>query len=66
MEMSYLLYSIKMQGWMTRVGVYDSDWQNAARYDRSEALALVLRHRDQQRPVLIPVRAADILEAFND
>lgn len=62
MEMSYLLYSTKLQGWMTRTGVYDSDHNVAARYNKTEAFALVRRHMDQERLVLLPILAADLME----
>lgn len=40
----YLLWSPRMQGWLSRSGNYVSTQDHAAKYSRDDALALAVRH----------------------
>jgi hypothetical protein len=57
--MPYLLVGLKQSGWLTKSGQYSTDRNDAAVFDRDEALARVAKHRGASN-ILIPVRQEDL------
>lgn len=56
----YLLYSLKMQGWMSH-GAWQSDQTRAVQFDKSTAFSLALGTNSSMRSlILIPVSVEDL------
>jgi hypothetical protein len=56
----YLLWSGKMQGWLSTAGNYVSDMEQALRTDRETALGYCRKHKSQAGYQLLPVALADL------
>ena len=60
MSPTYYLYSGRMQGWFTNSGTYSSDFAEARKYSRVEAIAMCKRHKSQGGYQLLPISADDM------
>ncbi len=61
MEPSYVLWSIRGQGWLTATGNATSDIANAQQFPKSKALARVRASKDfDGRPGLLPISTDDL------
>ena len=57
----YILWSGRLQGWLTRGSTYSSDQAEARKFSRDEALAMVERHKNQGGYTLLPIRLEDLV-----
>jgi len=58
--MSYVMYSLRLNGWLSKHGNYTSDRNNAEVLPRDQALARCRRHKDDRGLSLIPVALEDL------
>lgn len=65
MDKEFVLYSTKMQGWVTAAGVYSSDYKQAKRYNGFEATFFIQNHFDDREKIfgVVPVRWQDLIDA---
>lgn len=56
----YILWSGRLQGWLTRGSTYSSDQAEARRFPRDEAIEMCKRHKQQAGYGLLPVREEDL------
>ena len=60
MEETYILWSGRLQGWLTTGSTYSSDQAEARQFGRTEALVMVERHKNQGGYTLLPIRLDDL------
>lgn len=58
--MNYLLWSPKMQGWMTPAGNYSTDQAEALILLRTDAILYCRKHKASDRYGLLPISLADL------
>ena len=63
MELSYLVYSTKYQGWVNQTGTYGTDRQAAKTFTRTDALVYCAARFDNVSnvPTAIPVAEDDLI-----
>lgn len=60
MDTTAYLFSIRLQGWMSRHGNYTSDLGEARQFTLGEAITMSKRHKDGRGISLVPVRKEDM------
>lgn len=60
MSTTALLWSVRSAGWLATTGNYTSDINEARRFELSEALAMVRKHKTEAGHNMIPVRLDDM------
>lgn len=62
---SFILYSLKHQGFWLKSGIYGSDWTQAQTFSRSAAVARCKAHVDHDgKPGVIMIDKASVEEAL--
>lgn len=62
--MKYLLYSLRLNGWLTPAGTYDSEHTNAAQFSYEGALEKTQRHAENGKLILVMVSLESITETL--
>lgn len=63
MRDNYILWSSRLNGWLTTQSTYSTDQAEARKFSRDSALQMVRKHRREGGYTLLPVSLEDLQDA---